>query len=67
MDCINCGQPVAPDRWEIGKRTCHPCGSVQANYEVARDYHLVILPKQGFGIVEKGSPDLLNGKSSGRQ
>jgi hypothetical protein len=67
MNCIECGQPVAPDRWEIGRRTCPPCGSNTANYEVARDYHLVILPKQGFGIVEKGSPDLKNGKSSGRQ
>jgi hypothetical protein len=66
MNCSNCGQPVLPERWEIGKRTCHPCGSADAVYEVARDYHLVLNPKQGFGIVKKGSPDLKNGKSSGR-
>ena len=67
MNCILCGAPVAPDRWEIGRDKCPPCGSAIANAEVARDYRLIILPKQGFGIVEKGSPDLLNGKSSGRQ
>jgi hypothetical protein len=67
MICMYCGQPIAPDRWEIGRRACPPCGSAQANYEVARDYYLVLNPKQGFGIVEKDSPDLKNGKSSGRQ
>jgi len=67
MNCIKCGEPVPPARWEIGRHTCLSCGSDQANYEVARDYHLVLNPKQGYGIVEKGSPDLLNGKSSGRQ
>ena len=66
MNCIYCGEPVDPERWEIGKHTCHSCGSDQANYEVARDYRLIIFPKQGFGFVKKDSPDLLNGKSSGR-
>ena len=67
MNCIACGTPVLPARWEIGRHTCPPCGSAQANDEVARDYRLVLNPKQGFGIVSKDSPDLLNGKSSGRQ
>jgi hypothetical protein len=67
MQCIHCGQPVSPARWEIGRNTCPPCGSANAVSDVARDYRLVLNPKQGFGIVSKDSPDLLNGKSSGRQ
>jgi hypothetical protein len=67
MNCVVCGQPVSPARWEIGKNTCPTCGSYKANYEVSRDYRLVLNPKQGFGIVEKDSPHLLDGKSSGRQ
>jgi hypothetical protein len=66
MNCIVCGQPVSSARWEIGKHTCPTCGSYKANYEVSRDYRLVLNPKQGFGIVTADSPDLFNGKSSGR-
>ena len=67
MDCSVCSMPIPPDRWEIGKRTCHSCGSAQAVEIVKDNYHLILMPKQGFGIVNKDSPDLLNGKSSGRQ
>jgi hypothetical protein len=67
MNCIKCGEPVPPARWDIGRHTCLPCGSADARAEVARDFRLVLNPKQGFGIVSKDSPDLLNGKSSGRQ
>ena len=67
MNCVVCGQPVSPARWEIGKNTCPTCGSYKANYEVARDYRLVLNPKQGFTFVESDSPHLLDGKSSGRQ
>ena len=66
MNCTDCGQPVAPDRWEIGRHTCHSCGSNQALYETARDYRLVLNPKQGFGIVSADSDDLKHGRSSGR-
>jgi predicted RNA-binding Zn-ribbon protein involved in translation (DUF1610 family) len=66
MNCTDCGQPVAPERWEIGRHTCPPCGSADARAEVARDFRLVLNPKQGFGIVTADSPDLFNGKSSGR-
>ena len=66
MDCIVCGTAVVPDRWAIGKRTCHSCGSAQALETVQDEFRLILMPKQGFGIVNKNSPDLLNGKSSGR-
>jgi hypothetical protein len=66
MDCIVCGTAVVPDRWDIGKRTCHSCGSAQALELVQDEFRLILMPKQGFGIVKKDSPDLLNGKSSGR-
>ena len=65
MDCSVCSMPVAPDRWEIGKRTCHSCGSAQALEIVQDEFRLILMPKQGFGIVNKDSPYLLNGKSSG--
>jgi hypothetical protein len=67
MNCIVCGTAVVPDRWEIGKRTCHSCGSAQALELVQDEFRLILMPKQGFGIVKKDSPDLLHGKSSGRQ
>jgi hypothetical protein len=35
--------------------------------ERAEQYRLILMPKQGFTYVKSDSPDLLNGKSSGRQ
>lgn len=66
MECTECGTPVDPERWAIGKDTCPPCGSAQANHQIRSNYNLVLMPKQGFGIVTANSPDLLNGRSSGR-
>ena len=68
MDCIYCGQPVMPERWEAGYEYCmaKPCVASALNGSMDK-YRLILMPKQGFGIVLADSPDLLNGKSSGRQ
>jgi hypothetical protein len=68
MDCIYCGQPVIEARVEIGLSYCmsKEC-VVKALVERQRNYRLVLMPKQGFTYVSSDSPDLLNGKSSGRQ
>ena len=67
MDCINCGQPVSPARWEIGRHTCLSCGSSEARQTIQNEFRLILMPKQGFAYVSKDSNDLKNGKSSGRQ
>ena len=68
MECIYCNQPVPENRWEAGYHYCFgkDC-QVQAIQERRANYRLVLMPKQGFGIVDKDSPDLMNGRSSGRQ
>ena len=66
MDCIHCGQPVHPERWELGYQYCM---SAECAYEVrerAKKYVLILVPKQGFTYVPADSNDLLTGKSSGR-
>jgi hypothetical protein len=65
--CIYCNDPVQPERWGLGyhycmKRICIETGGVSRR----ENYRLMLMPKQGFTIVHKDSPDLKNGKSSGR-
>jgi len=67
MDCIYCGQPVLLERWQLGYNYCMSANCAHELRERRKDYRLILMPKQGFGIVKKDSPDLLNGKSSGRQ
>jgi len=67
MNCINCGQPVHPERWELGRHTCLSCGSLQARQVIQDEFRLILMPKQGFTFVLSDSDDLKNGKSSGRQ
>lgn len=68
MICKYCGQPVLPERWELGYEYCmsKQCVASALNGSLD-DYRLILMPKQGFAIVSSNSPDLLNGKSSGRQ
>jgi hypothetical protein len=35
MDCLFCGAMISRGRWEIGKRTCLPCGEKEAVKERA--------------------------------
>jgi hypothetical protein len=67
MDCSVCGSPVLPARWEAGYDYCMSPDCAQQLRERASNYRLILVPKQGFTYVEADSPDLLNGKSSGRQ
>lgn len=65
--CIYCGDSVPSERWGLGyhycmKRICIETGGIARR----ADYRLILMPKQGFAIVHKDSPDLKNGKSSGR-
>ena len=67
MNCIYCGQPVHPERWELGYQYCmsKQCVANALNGSM-NNYRLILMPKQGFGIVLSDSPDLKYGKSSGR-
>ena len=67
LSCIYCGQPVLLERWQLGYNYCMSANCAHELRERRKDYRLILMPKQGFGIVKKDSPDLLNGKSSGRQ
>jgi hypothetical protein len=66
MNCIYCGQPVIPERWELGYDYCMSVECAHQVRERAQQYRLILMPKQGFTYVKKDSTDLLNGKSSGR-
>lgn len=67
MNCVTCGNPVNPERWELGYFYCMSRRCLTANGIAGREnYRLMLVPKQGFTIVHKDSPDLKNGKSSGR-
>jgi len=67
MDCIYCGKPVVPARWEAGYEYCMAPECAHELRERAEQYRLILMPKQGFTYVKADSPDLLSGKSSGRQ
>jgi hypothetical protein len=66
MNCIYCGQPVHPERWEAGYEYCMAPECAHQLRERAEQYRLILVPKQGFTYVEADSPHLLSGKSSGR-
>jgi hypothetical protein len=67
MDCIYCGQPVLLARWEAGYNYCMSASCSHQLRERREEYRLILMPKQGFTYVKSDSPDLLSGKSSGRQ
>lgn len=67
MNCIYCGQPVIPERWELGYQYCMAKPCVAAGMRGSMDdFRLILMPKQGFTYVFKDSEDLKHGKSSGR-
>lgn len=67
MSCIYCGTPVPQERYDIGYDYCIAKDCVAKSLrERAEDYRLILMPKQGFTYVSADSPDLLNGRSSGR-
>ena len=66
MNCIYCGQPVIPERWELGYEYCMSPECAHQLRERADKYRLILVPKQGFAYVPADSNDLLTGKSSGR-
>lgn len=66
-NCIYCDDPVNPERWELGYHYCMKRDCLATNGVSGREnYRLILMPKQGFTIVHKDSPDLKNGRSSGR-
>ena len=67
MPCTVCGKPVDQERWDIGY---HYCFNINCAHELRtrmNQYRLVLMPKQGFTYVSVNSPELRQGKSSGRQ
>jgi hypothetical protein len=68
MLCIYCSNPVPEARAEAGIVYCMAKSCVVlALQERQSNLRLILMPKQGFTYVFKDSPDLKNGKSSGRQ
>lgn len=68
MNCMHCGQPVSQERYEAGYEYCMDKSCVVKALQARQDnLRLILMPKQGFTYVFKDSPDLKNGKSSGRQ
>lgn len=66
--CIHCGQPVSQERYEAGYEYCMDKSCVVKALQARQsNLRLILMPKQGFTYVFKDSPDLKNGKSSGRQ
>lgn len=66
MDCSVCGKPVLPARWEAGYHYCFDPNCAHELRERQDKYRLILMPKQGFTYVQANSPDLRDGKSSGR-
>ena len=66
MNCIYCGSEVNPERYEAGYTYCMTSLCVSKGLRDKEQYVLILMPKQGFTYVSKDSPDLLNGRSSGR-
>lgn len=66
MNCVVCNEPVHPDRWAIGYHYCMKKECAAAQPTKLDNYRLILVPKQGFTFVDKDSPHLLDGKSSGR-
>lgn len=65
--CITCDNAVNPKRWALGYHYCMSRECININGIKGREnYRLILMPKQGFTIVHKDSPDLKIGKSSGR-
>ena len=48
MDCIYCGQPVLPARWEAGYEYCMAPECAHQLRERAQDYRLILVPKQAL-------------------
>ena len=67
MKCIYCEAEFALARYEAGYEYCmdKSCVSKGISGRMS-EFRLILMPKQGFTYVKSDSPDLLNGKSSGR-
>ena len=67
MNCIYCDAEFAYERYEAGYDYCmsKECVSKGISGRMS-EFRLILMPKQGFTYVSKNSPDLKNGKSSGR-
>jgi len=67
MNCPYCDVLVNPERVEAGYAYCmaSECVSKGIRDRMA-GFRLILMPKQGFTYVKADSPDLLNGRSSGR-
>ena len=68
MECKYCGQEVAPERVEIGKDYCMSYSCLERHErEWVENYRLVLVPKQGFTILDASSESLkTGGKASGK-
>lgn len=67
MVCKYCGTQVSEERWALGYTNCLKPDCVANGLQDRRaNYRLILMPKQGFAYVDADSPDLMNGKSSGR-
>lgn len=67
MNCVYCGTKFAYERYEAGYEYCMDKSCVTNGISGRMgEFRLILMPKQGFTYVFADSPDLKNGKSSGR-
>jgi hypothetical protein len=65
--CVFCGDTVAAGRVALGKQFCMAPECIAQGSTFARDFRLVLVPKQGFTWVRVSDPVLETlGRSSGR-
>lgn len=67
MSCMYCSANIAIERAEAGYAYCMSKDCVSKGIaDRMAGFRLILMPKQGFTYVTADSPDLLNGRSSGR-
>ena len=67
MPCVYCGTDMAIERAELGYAYCMSGDCVSKGIsDRMSGFRLILMPKQGFTYVMADSPDLFNGRSSGR-
>ena len=63
-ECVDCGDPVAPQRWALGRYTCLDCGEIHAKQE-RKGWTIAPLPKSNYILITDHS--LLVGLNSSHQ
>lgn len=64
-ECVYCGVPIDPDRSDLGYKSCVACGVDHPKR--GHEFVLLLVPKQGFTVVQKDDREALRARrGSGR-